>query len=226
MVPKTDVGTALSREAVIDRALEVADHEGLAAVSIRRIAQDFGVTPMALYWHVKNKDELLAAMGDRVLDVIEVPAPPAAGGLDRLRPLLGLLVDALHRHPGSTDLVRGRILHSETGQQLSEQALGILADAGFDRQRRADLARAALQSVVMLVVGAPGAEPDVPEQDRQQMREAKQAALAALPRDRFPHLVDCAGALTHCEDPEAYYANGIDLYLAGVQALAARLTRR
>ena len=34
-------------------------------MTIRRIAQEFGVTPMALYWHVKNKDELLAAMGDR-----------------------------------------------------------------------------------------------------------------------------------------------------------------
>jgi AcrR family transcriptional regulator len=54
--PKADAGPALSREAVIDRALDVADREGLAAVSIRRIAQDFDVTPMALYWHVKNKD--------------------------------------------------------------------------------------------------------------------------------------------------------------------------
>ena len=62
---RTDLTTApLSREAMIDHALDVADTDGLAAVSIRRIAQDFGVTPMALYWHVKNKDELLAAMGD------------------------------------------------------------------------------------------------------------------------------------------------------------------
>ena len=60
---------------MIDRALDVADREGLPAVSIRRIAQDFDVTPMALYWHVKNKDELLAAMGDRVLDVVDLPRP-------------------------------------------------------------------------------------------------------------------------------------------------------
>jgi len=88
-------GSALSRESVIDRALTVADQEGPAAVSIRRIAQDFDVTPMALYWHVKNKDELLAAMGDRILDLVEVPELPAEGGLERLRPLLAGLVDAL-----------------------------------------------------------------------------------------------------------------------------------
>lgn len=222
---KAQGGPALSREAVIDRALDLADREGLAAVSIRRIAQDFDVTPMALYWHVKNKDELLAAMGDRILDMVAISGLPTDGGLERLRPLLERLVAALARHPGSTELVRGQILQSDRGRQVAEHALGILADAGFDTQHRADLARAALQSVVMLVVGAPGAEPDVPEPDRQDLREHKRAALAALPRDRFPQLVDCAGALTHCEDPEAYYANGIDLYLRGVTALAAHLPR-
>src|SRR4051794_8336877 len=66
--------TPLSREAMISRALDVADTDGLAAVSIRRIAQEFGVTPMALYWHVKNKDELLAAMGDAIIGEVPVPA--------------------------------------------------------------------------------------------------------------------------------------------------------
>ena len=221
--PKADAGPALSREAVVDRALDVADREGLAAVSIRRIAQDFDVTPMALYWHVKNKDELLAAMGDRVIDAVELPDLPADGGLDRLRPLLDRLVTALARRPGSTELAQFRILQCPRGQMLAEQALTVLADAGFDRQRRANLARAALQSVVMLVVGSPGAEPDVPEDDRDEIRARKRAALAALPGDRFPHLVECADALTHCEDPHEYYAAGIDLFLAGVSTLAARL---
>jgi AcrR family transcriptional regulator len=220
---KADAGPALSREAVIDRALEVADREGLAAVSIRRIAQDFDVTPMALYWHVKNKDELLAAMGDRVIDAVDVPDLPVAGGLDRLRPLLQRLVGLLARHPGSTELVQYRILLCPRGQRLAEQALTVLAEAGFDQQRRAELARAALQSAVMLVVGAPGAEVSVPEPDRQALRESKRAALAALPADRFPQLVQCAGAMFECEDPEAYYADGIDLFLAGVSTLAGRL---
>src|SRR4051794_10053106 len=46
----------LSRESIVDRALTVMDDEGPDAVTIRRIAQDLGVTPMALYWHVANKD--------------------------------------------------------------------------------------------------------------------------------------------------------------------------
>ena len=220
---KAEAGPALSREAVIDRALDVADREGLAAVSIRRIAQDFDVTPMALYWHVKNKDELLAAMGDRVIEPVDVPDLPADGGLERLRPILQRLVDALARHPGSTELVQFRILQCPRGQVMAEQALTVFAEAGFDLQRRADLARAALQIAVMLVVGAPGAEISVPEADRQAMRERKQAALAALPGERFPQLVQCSVAMFECDDPEAYYADGIDMFLAGVRALAARL---
>lgn len=221
----TESGPALSREAVIDHALDLADREGLAAVSIRRIAQDFGVTPMALYWHVKNKDELLAAMGERIVDSVELPELAGDGGLQRLRPLLERLVGALARHPASTPLVQARILHCDTGRTLTEQALTILADAGFDTRRRAELSRAALQSVVMLVVGAPGAEIDVPEVERQAMRERKQQMLAGLPVDRYPLLIDSAAAMFDC-DPATYYADGIELFLAGVTALAARREHR
>src|ERR1700704_1331822 len=79
--PRTATATAtksdLSRSAIVERALSVMDAEGPDAVTIRRIAQEFGVTPMALYWHVANKDELLAAMGDALL--ADVVPPPATG---------------------------------------------------------------------------------------------------------------------------------------------------
>jgi TetR/AcrR family tetracycline transcriptional repressor len=210
---------ALSREAVIDHALEVADLDGLAAVSIRRIAQDFGVTPMALYWHVKNKDELLAAMGDRILSTIEMPTAEPDLGIEQLRELLTVLVAALHRHPGCTELAMVRILQCDIGQQLSERALDILRTAGFSVQQSADLARAALQTAIMLVSGRPGAETLVPRDERETVMAGKRAALSALPADRFPHLVECASALTGCPDENAYYAAGIDLFLAGVSTL-------
>src|SRR6478752_5953731 len=132
-----DDAATLSREAVIDHALTVADLDGLGAVSIRRIAQDFGVTPMALYWHVKNKDELLAAMGDRILEVIEVPASGRTDGVDELHGLLTVLVDALRRHPGCTELALARILQCDSGQLLSERALNILRDSGFSVRQSA-----------------------------------------------------------------------------------------
>ena len=81
MTPRTATATAakrdLSRNAIVERALTVMDTDGPDAVTIRRIAQEFGVTPMALYWHVANKDELLAAMGDAL--IADVVPPPATG---------------------------------------------------------------------------------------------------------------------------------------------------
>jgi AcrR family transcriptional regulator len=64
----------LSREAVVARALEIGTAEGLDAVSLRRLAQELGVTPMALYRHVRDKQDLINAMTEVVLDGIDTTA--------------------------------------------------------------------------------------------------------------------------------------------------------
>jgi len=221
--PSRRAGAAseLSREAVVEHALELADREGLDAVGIRRIAADFQVTPMAMYWHVRNKDELLQAMGDALFENLEVP-PSDGDWLDQIRAAVTAVVDALRRHPGAVELAFGRILTSPRGLQLTEQSLGALRGAGFTVREAADLARQALQTAVMLVSGRPGAELSTPEPERAAMTEAKHAALAALPVEEFPNLVACANALTDCEDERAYYGAGVDLYVAGVKELFAR----
>ena len=53
---------------MVGRAIALADAEGLDALTIRRLAQELGVTPMALYWHFRNKEELLAGAGRPVLE--------------------------------------------------------------------------------------------------------------------------------------------------------------
>ena len=88
--------------AIVDRALEIADEEGRDAITIRRVAQEFDVTPMALYWHVKNKDELLAAMGDRFFDGVRYPAEGSWS--DQLRGVMHALIESLRRHPASAHL--------------------------------------------------------------------------------------------------------------------------
>lgn len=218
---RTDA-TPLSRNAVIDHALALADVDGPAAVSIRRIAQDFGVTPMALYWHVKNKDELLAAMGDRILEGVDLPEPETGVGLEELHGLLTALVTALHQHPGCTALAQQRVLVCDRGRVLAERSLDILRRNGFDVRQSANLSRAALQAAIMLVSGRPGAETTTPKDERAAVLAHKRAALNGLPADRFPHLVECADALTDCDDEAAYYGAGIDLFMAGVTTLAER----
>jgi AcrR family transcriptional regulator len=68
----------LSRQRVLGAAVALADAGGVEALSMRRLAQELGVVPMALYKHVANKDELLDGMVDVVVGEID----PPAGGAD------------------------------------------------------------------------------------------------------------------------------------------------
>src|ERR1700722_16400026 len=66
----------LSRESIAAAALAIADAEGFAAVSMRRVAQEMGVGTMSLYYYVKTKDDLVAVMDDALMGEILVPSLP------------------------------------------------------------------------------------------------------------------------------------------------------
>lgn len=215
--------TELSRTVIVDRALDIADDEGIAAITIRRLAHEFGVTPMALYWHFKNKEELLGAMGDRFFDGVEYPT---AGRWDaKLRAVVTMLIESLKRHPGAAHLAPPRILVCEAGRLLAEDTLSDLRRLGFTTKQATDIGRIAMQTAAMLVIEEAGAEVGVPADQRAEVIEAKRRAIASLPRDRFPSLVDCADVMTETEDPDAYYRFGVDLFINGVQKLQAALAR-
>ena len=65
---------ALSREKILDTAFDVLRQFGLADLSMRRLATELGVAPGALYYHVKNKQELLASLASRMLATVERPS--------------------------------------------------------------------------------------------------------------------------------------------------------
>ncbi|HEY7049051.1 MAG TPA: TetR/AcrR family transcriptional regulator C-terminal domain-containing protein [Jatrophihabitantaceae bacterium] len=216
----------LNRDAVVDRALAIADVEGLDAVTIRRLATEFGVTPMALYWHVSNKDELLAAMGDRLFADIDVDALVSTGPWQQqLRRITAALVRALRAHPAAAMLGAQRVLFSETGCELAERVLQLLVKAGFGIGTACDIASYAMQTAVMLVAQRPG-EPTSPADERDAVTTAKREAIAQLPRDRFPLLVESAEALTSTDDEDAYYRFGIDLFIAGVEGIRPKGAKR
>ena len=224
MSPRTATKSDLNRPAIVERALTVMDVDGPDAVTIRRIAQEFGVTPMALYWHVANKDELLEAMGDALL--AEVAPPPATGPWHvQLRGVVETLVRELSKHPAAAELVFPRMLVTESGLRLTEFTLTLLEDAGFDRKQAADLARMGLQTAMMLVTQLPGAENQAAAEERDRIQAEKRAYVAGLPHELYPHVRAAAADLTDCDDENAYYDFGIDLYIEGAQALLRRVKR-
>jgi TetR/AcrR family transcriptional regulator, tetracycline repressor protein len=212
----------LSRSAIVQRALAIADDEGLEAVTIRRIAQEFDVTPMALYWHVQNKDELLAAMGDSFFDGISGRFVVGGRWDDQLRAIVYALIEALREHPSAVQLAMPRVLLCDDGRALAEYALDLLRGVGFTVAEAADTARTALQTAIRLVADHPGLETQTPASERAVVLAAKRAALKAMPADRYPRLVEAADALTDCDDVEAYFGFGVEMFIAGVRSLHRR----
>jgi hypothetical protein len=71
----------------------------------------------------------------------------------------------------------------------------------------------------------PGAE-SLDDDERAEMQRKKQVTLATLPPAKFPRLVECAIPMTNCDDPEWHYEFGVDMFMAGVTALAASRAAR
>ncbi len=132
----------LSRERVLRAGVELADADGLDAVSMRKVGERLGVEAMSLYRHVANKDDLLDGMVDLVL--ADVP-PPSIGGDWRDR--LGALVRGVHRvlvaHPWSPALATSRPARGPARLRFADDVLGILFSAGCSPQ----LAHDALHAV-------------------------------------------------------------------------------
>lgn len=130
----------LTRERVVLAAVRIADAEGLAALSMRRVAADLGTATMSLYRHVRNKDELLFAMTDNVFARYPLPSttPEWRAGLESLcrlqwrgyqdHPWLALYVSMTR-----PQLVPRAMAHTE-------RAMSILAGMGLDIAERLHMA--------------------------------------------------------------------------------------
>jgi AcrR family transcriptional regulator len=203
----------ISRAAILERALAVADSDGLDAVAVRRLARDLGVTPMALYWHVADKDALLDALADHLVARVDRTLDPALDWPEQLRSLLRSLLAVLRAHPGAAELVGIRNSTSEASLQLIETTLDVLARGGFSPADAVTVARQILRATAALVAAQPRAQGPDPR---------TLELLTGLPTDRFGHVVAAAAPLASCPDPDAADELGIDVLVAGIATVANR----
>jgi TetR/AcrR family transcriptional regulator, tetracycline repressor protein len=222
--PAKDDGerTRLTRAFVVDRALRLADADGLEALTIRKLAADLGVTPMALYWHFRSKDELLDGLAERVWSEIGTDVDRSAPWYEQLRGMLESLLRVLRAHPAAAPLLVASEKQSEPAMRATEAALEVLRSAGFDPVYASEIARSTLWTGLTLVMSEPGIEELSPD-ERAETQRKKQIVFASLPTSRYPRLVECAIPMTACDDPEFHYELGVSVFIAGVQAIAAQL---
>jgi len=212
----------LSKRTVTENALKLADADGLDALTIRKLAQHLGVTPMALYWHFRSKEDLLEGMSEQVWGEIDVNADPGAPWWAQLQGMLESLIGVLRAHPAAPQLLLEHEKRNEAALRANEVALDILRTAGFDPQHASMIARSALWTGITLVMSEPGFHPDLSAEERAEWQRRSQIQLSMLPVAKYPRLVECAGPMSACDDPDFHYQFGIRLFIDGVRAAAAR----
>lgn len=179
----------LHKPDVVDAATAILDNYGIADLTMRRLARELNVSPGALYWHFANKQQLLGAVADRILDGV----PSATGVVD----VCNRLRDALLSHTDGAELVSASFAAGQS--QAVSEILARLTDAAAEAGLDPSHAELAARTVVYYVLGFV-----VDEQSRLQW----DAAGAELPDEQ--------SVLT--DDANARFRFGVDLLVDGIAA--------
>jgi TetR/AcrR family tetracycline transcriptional repressor len=124
----------LTRERIVDAALGVMDAEGVDALSMRRVAREVGVEAMSLYNHVRDKEDLLDGMVERIMASMPEPAEPADDDWFGYGRQIAMHWRAmLTSHPGAIQLLAERKapIHTLEALRPADRALGALMRAGL-----------------------------------------------------------------------------------------------
>ena len=206
----------LTRPAIVDRALAIADAEGADSVTIRRLARELSLTPMALYWHFTDKDDLLDALADRLIAEIDPTVDETAPWQRQFGALLEAHLAVLRAHPAASALLWKRNNASDAALRVTEVALDALRRAGFSPVEATHVARNALRMLTALVEARPFVSAGSGRDD------STRRFLESLPADRFPRIIEAAAPLSECDTSGAHDRLGLKFVLAGVEALAGR----
>jgi TetR/AcrR family transcriptional regulator, tetracycline repressor protein len=158
----------------------------------------------------------------RIFEEVDLSVDASATWQEQLRALLGSMLGVLRAHPSTAILLSTRTVSSEGGLRATGVTLDILRRGGFSAAEATQIARHAVSTVTNLVSGEPGV---VVRDESGELLDTQRRArlfLESLPPERYPRLVEAAGPLSEGVDPDAYFAFGLDLLLAGIEVMAAR----
>ena len=130
----------LSREVVEKAAITVARKDGFGSLSIRNVARALGVAPMALYTHVKNKDELAAHVADALIGEIDTRTQPVGTWQDQVRSMLRAHRAIILEHSDAVPYIAAAVANPGPGvTKFNSAVMTVLASAGFSEENADEL---------------------------------------------------------------------------------------
>jgi AcrR family transcriptional regulator len=202
--PRQSRQRGLNRDAIVAAALAVVDEHGLEAATLRRVAEELGVSAASLYDYVDSKDELVDLMLDRVLGEVDLSdMPDGRPWQEQVKDQIRRTRVVFARHGDIARATLARIPSGPNGLGGIEVMLAILRTADLPDQVVAYAA-----DLIGLIVGASAYEDSLFAQEGvgldeflRYIRELR-VYLGSLPPDRFPNVVELAGPLTRITPDE------------------------
>ena len=191
----------LTRPRVVRTALRLVDERGLATLTMRSLATELQVSPMALYNHVQDKEELLDLVLDLVLGEVELSAP-AGDWATQMRALVCSYHQVLTAHPALVRLYGSRVRIGPHGLRIMERGLGLLLQAGFSPADATD----AFFALFTYTVGY------------HQMGRIEPRRFSALPPEQIPSIITVMDHLNGVHQT-GRFETGLDALLVGFQTL-------
>lgn len=207
----------LTRDRIVDAAFTVLDREGYDRLSMRQVATELGVAVSALYVHVRDKDELLQLMYNRMFDGYELPDPDPERWQEQIKDFARQARERLLSHRDLAKLSMGHIPFTPELLPHVERLLALLDAAGLPRRVLAisgDLLSTYMNGFAL--------EESLWQQryreadtSWQKLREEINDYFASLPADRFPTLVKLADLMID-ESNDYRYELGLEIILRGL----------
>jgi AcrR family transcriptional regulator len=199
---------------VLRQAIRHADAGGLEALSMRALAEELGVAPMALYRHVASRDDLVDGMVDIVFSEIDLPSP---GGDWRaaMRQRAISVRDVLSRHRWAIGLMESRVNPGPANLRHHDAVIGSLRSAGFDMATVAH----AYSLLDAYVYGFALTKMNLPFESGDDVAALAETMLEPFPANEYPNLM--AFISEHAMKPGYDFGDefeyGLDLILGALE---------
>jgi AcrR family transcriptional regulator len=210
--------TPLTRDRVLQVAVDLADRDGIEGLSMRKLGQELGVDAMALYRHVQGKDDLLDGIIEVVVAEIERPQPDTDWKV-ALREQVMAARRVMLRHPWARRVLEERGTTGLAVLGYMESVLTALRDGGFSL----DLAHHSMHVLGSRIFGF---SQDLFDDSGRTPPPPEAAAALAETLARYPRISELARSVSHegvlgaCDD-DVEFAFGLDLILDGLEQIRA-----
>ncbi|MFF5790522.1 TetR/AcrR family transcriptional regulator C-terminal domain-containing protein [Paeniglutamicibacter sp. NPDC012692] len=207
----------LSRELVLERALDLADHAGLESLTMRSLATALGVKPMSVYYYVANKSEILDGLVDRVFAEADSARSRQDDSWQRaMRDRAVTMRSVLGRHRWALGLIESRTSPGPATLRHHNETLGILRRAGFS----VELASRAYALLDSYIYGFVLQESTIPVGDAATVGEVAASMVRQFESGQYPYLLEVATGVVMKPgyDFGSQFEDGLDLVLHGLES--------